>query len=987
MDERIGPDQWDAAIADTDGPQLVVAGPGAGKTEFLIRRLIRLIGDGVDPGGIHVLTFARRGATDLRNRFEVGLDRLDAPPALLQAAGAVDIATFHSLAARILETHGPTAHGWDDPPTLLTGPEQLALVRELLADDDPAAWPPGLRGLLGSQSFAEEVADFILRATEHLLDPDDLREAAVGRSDWAALPGFIERYRRTLRERHRIDYGTLMLSAVETLRHPDVVAQQRVTHVLVDEYQDTTRAQTEFLAALIAPGTNLTVAADPYQSIYSFRGAELANVDDFPTRFPRADGSPATRRVLTTSFRVPEAILRSAERLTSGELPGGAGRVESAGPGGRVDVHAFGQRAHEADWIAGEIHRINLVERIPFSRMAVLVRSTRRFLPTLSRSFDRRGIPHERPDVRLVDHPALRVVADIVTVASKDPAHPEAERAIRRLLLSPVVGLAPGAERDALRRHLHHGTRWSSIVADLGFPGLAGLLDDDAWATKVPAAEGFWRVWRGLASLQRLALADPEWRAALASASQMLDRLGERDEAATLAEWLTDTGAGDFEAVPLLPHSQPDTDTVTITTLHQSKGLDFDVVFIADAVDGVLPDLRRNASLLNTHLLPVTRRTQVEASRFRIQEEMRLAYTAMTRASARVVWTTTSASIDENEDRPSRFLDALVDVATIGTPRPSGSPITPLEAEAELRRILTDPDASAASRFAALATLTDASLPHLRPATDYPGVAERGPDRGIIAPDHHFSPSQGNAYETCPRQYVLERHLLVGGEPTINMTFGSLIHEVAEIADRAAMERGDAHATVDEALAVLDDRFDPADYGPHADDWYQRGVLALERLYGLAPNAGWRTVSVERELRFELDGTLWKGRADRIDTDGTGVRVIDYKTTKNGLPSHEKAAVDLQLGLYALAAGSDPDVSVHGPVKAAELWYPLYPTKSFSIRRLVLENLPLITERMAAISAGVLAETFPATPSNACERCPVRTLCDQWSEGREAFVA
>ena len=256
---RLGPDEWDHAIAATDGPQLVVAGPGAGKTEFLVRRIAHLVAAGVDPRTIVVLTFSRRGAAELTARIREAIDADEPAPRA---------STFHSLAARIVEAFGD-AIGWTEPPALLTGPEQVDLVARLLADEPVAAWPVGFQPLLTSRSFAEEVTDFLLRAREYKLGHDGIIAASEGRADWAAFPRFDAVYEDALADQHRLDYASLILAATRIATAENVADELSgdITHVLVDEYQDTTAAQADFLAALIAGSGNLTVAADPYQSI------------------------------------------------------------------------------------------------------------------------------------------------------------------------------------------------------------------------------------------------------------------------------------------------------------------------------------------------------------------------------------------------------------------------------------------------------------------------------------------------------------------------------------------------------------------------------------------------------------------------------------------------------------------------------------------------------------------------------------------------
>jgi superfamily I DNA/RNA helicase len=319
---RVGPAEWTKAVADVEGPQLIVAGPGTGKTEFLVQRALHLIQTGLAaPGEVLLLTFSRRAAAELRRRIAEGLAR---------SHPGVAASTFHSFSLRLLETHPPAALGWSDIPSLLTGPEQVALVGELLSTEKTEDWPPSLGGLLNTRTFAEEVTDFLLRSREFLLDESALAARCAANQDWAALPAFDKRYRAELADRGRIDYGTLLEAAVETLQHPDIRAAvaEQYRFVLVDEYQDTTAAQARLLQLLTADHRRLTAAADPYQSVYSFRGAELLNVARFTTDFRDGEGRPARRLVLTDSFRVPAAILEAAERITAGgDLPGAAGPV------------------------------------------------------------------------------------------------------------------------------------------------------------------------------------------------------------------------------------------------------------------------------------------------------------------------------------------------------------------------------------------------------------------------------------------------------------------------------------------------------------------------------------------------------------------------------------------------------------------------------------------------------------------------------------
>ena len=978
---HIHPGDWDQAVADVDGPQLVVAGPGTGKTEFLVRRAAHLIDSlDVSPVRLLLLTFSRRGAADLRRRVD---DRIR------RSTTGIPASTFHSFAFRLLELHAPTALGWESMPSILTGPEQVAAVAELLATEQTSRWPAPFRPMLATRTFAEEVADFIMRSQERLVSPDQIAARSTERADWRALPDFIRRYQAHLRDCGRIDYGTLQAQAVRLLSDLTIRAEiaEQYHYVLVDEYQDTTIAQAALLDGLTAVRRNLTVAADPDQSVYSFRGAEIANVSEFPGTFRDLAGRPARRIVLATSFRVPREILAAASAVRSAPAPGAASTIGPAPHAGRVEVRVFDQLSHEAEWIADEVQRIHLEEGLPLDDIAVLVRTKRRILPELSRALDRRHIPHDKPDTRLVDHPAVRLIFDIVALATGDPL--EMDPAASRLLLGPLFEISISRQRDLLRARLRSERFWPDIFrADVpGGAPLALLLTNREWATRLPAAQGFWHAWTTLPQFVSLAR-DPAYRdarAAWTSLSQALVRLWERDPGTTLAAYAAIADADDFEATPMLSYRAAPERRLTLTTLHQSKGLEFDVVFIADAVEGTFPDLRRRRSMLQTEHL--SDRPVDDARAAQLSEEMRLAFTAMTRSRRRVTWTATDAGIDEGEARPSRFLDIIAPIAHVdpsdGRQRP---PVTIVEAESRLRATLADAAAPAASRLAAAATLAGGH-PGLGDPRTFANMRRPGPSTGVIDRPIRLSPTQAESYERCPRQYVLERRLRIGHDPNVYMAFGSLIHDVLEAAEQQVLTGG-APSTLDDALEHLQAKFDDYDFGPGAWRlaWYRRAQRCLETLYANWPRPDDRAVLLEHELFLDLAGMEWRGIADRIETSGDGrLRVVDYKTTTRPPPIAE-ANVSLQLGFYLLAARSDPEVLEYGVPAEAEYWYPMKSAAPGKPVPLDLERIDEVEARLIGISQALESEDWTPRPNSRCPQCAVRILCPEWPEGRDAFV-
>ena len=976
MDQvRLRPDEWPAALAETGGRQIVVAGPGTGKTEFLVRRVAHILETGIaDPSEVVVLSFSRRATARLRDRIEHTVGATGVP---------VDVTTFHSLAIRLTEAVT------GNRPIPLTTPEQVGLVRQILLEEVPDDWPLTYRPVLDSSAFSAEVADFLLRCSERLLTPDDLAERAEERADWRGLPGLYSRYRDRLEAIGRTDYGVLLASAVELLAEDRGASlADGFRFVLVDEFQDTTPAQAEMAELLTASHGNLTVAGDPYQSIFSFRGAEVRNVANFSE-------TPGTRRlVLAESFRVPAEIMDAAVRIVAGgDLPGSAGRVEPAARPGRTDVFVFDQETAEAEWIAREVEHIVRVEAVPPSQIAVLVRSKRTLLPELSRALERRSLPHDPPDSRLVDHPAVRLIQDVVVAATRGGPIEEtsaveaddADRAMRRILLGPLTGLAVGREREILRHRRRTGLGWDEVVSEQlpEHSGLLHLLSDPGWARDAGAAEGFWEIWARLEGISDL-VADPtrqEWRRAWTAFGQMLGRQTERDPDVSLARFFELVDEDDFEATPLIPH-RGDEERVVLTTLHQAKGLEFEVVFIANAVEGVFPDLRRSRRMLRPELLSPERTVDPEAQHlFQIQEEMRLAYTAMTRARRRVVWTATEAGVDQGEGRPSRFLRAVAGSERIGPPDESErDPITILEAETTLRRDLLDAGAGTPHRLAAVRVLGSPPRAWWDPAS-FAGAIDPGPDRPVLGDSIRLSPSQADSYRRCPRRYVLERRLRLGDSSSPHARFGQLVHDVLERAEAEVIGTGARHADLQRVLEILDEIWEGADFGNPALDmaWKGRAVELLTRLYERWPGKG-EPVEVELDVESEIGGVRWIGRVDRLERTGEGYRVIDYKSGKSAATTAE-AADSIQLAFYAMAVQRD-----RGEVVAAEMWYPSIDSVSVTTRELALHRLVDVAEIMNEITHSIREEMWEPKVSADCKRCGFRRSCPAWAEGRGAFV-
>ncbi|MEV0318719.1 ATP-dependent DNA helicase [Streptomyces sp. NPDC050659] len=419
---RVDPPRLDApqrAVVDhSGGPLLVLAGPGTGKTTTLVEAVAARIAKGTEPERVLVLTFSRKAAVELRDRMALRIGAAKAPQAT----------TFHSFCYALIRAH-QDADLFVEPLRLLSGPEQDVAVRELLAGQidlesegiDHVRWPDELRACLTTRGFADEVRAVLARSRELGLGPDALGAFArrAGRPDWGAAAAFLAEYLDVLDMQGVLDYAELVHRAVLLARRPEVARALAAQYdaVFVDEYQDTDPAQVRLLDALAGGGRSLVAFGDPDQSIYTFRGADVNGILEFPTEFPRADGTPAPVEVLTTSRRSGAGLLAATRLLTRRmpltRLPAEKVRAHrelaAVRDGGRVEAYTYPTSGAELDNIADILRRAHLEDGVPWGEMAVLVRAGAHTIPTVRRSLTAAGVPLDidGDDIALRHEPAV----------------------------------------------------------------------------------------------------------------------------------------------------------------------------------------------------------------------------------------------------------------------------------------------------------------------------------------------------------------------------------------------------------------------------------------------------------------------------------------------------------------------------------------------------------------------------------------------------
>ncbi|WP_193386442.1 ATP-dependent helicase [Streptomyces xiaopingdaonensis] len=456
--------QQRAVVDHREGPRLVLAGPGTGKTTTLVESVVERIRAGADPERLLVLTFSRRAAVELRDATAARLAAEQQPGPALRPPLTT---TFHSYCYALVRAHQDAAL-FAEPLRLLSGPEQDLHIRELLAGQQELGairWPDELRACLTTRGFADEVRAVLARSRELGLGPRELAAFAerADRPDWQAAAAFLAEYLDVLDAQGVLDYAELVHRAVLLSERPEVAAELRGAYdaVFVDEYQDTDPSQVRLLRALTctgsgrtAPGSSLVAFGDPDQSIYAFRGADVNGILDFPSAFLRADGRPAPVSVLRTGRRFGTRLLAAtrevARRMPLGRLPADSVRAHRAltaaerrEKADHLRVLTFPTPGAELDNIADLLRRAHLEDGVPWREMAVLVRAGGRSLPSMRRALVSAGVPVdvEGDDVPLRHEPAVApLLAALRWAAEGTPEDAGTEPALS-LLSSPLGGL------------------------------------------------------------------------------------------------------------------------------------------------------------------------------------------------------------------------------------------------------------------------------------------------------------------------------------------------------------------------------------------------------------------------------------------------------------------------------------------------------------------------------------------------------------------
>jgi len=949
------------AVTHREGPLLIIAGAGTGKTTVITRRIAWLLSEGqAKTEQILALTFTDKAAQEMQGRVDI-----------LVPYGYTDIwiLTFHAFGDRLLRENALVA-GLNPDFKVLTRPEAAVFFREHLFEfdlsyyrplSDPTRFIEALISVfsrakdedISPQEYLTYAQELMLKAKENPTD-EALNEQAAQQMEIAHA---YARYQELLSQGGVVDFGNQFYLALKLLReHPLILKsyQQQFKYILVDEFQDTNFAQFQIVKLLVGGSKNITVVADDDQCIYRWRGAAYSNVLNFMDSFPQAK-----KVSLIHNYRSAQALLDSAYRLIQYNNPerfeikaGINKKLVGLAAGGHLPQHQyFDTNSSEADWVAKTIKEKVKTKKFAYKDFAILVRSNSDAQAYLQ-ALNMQNIPwqfsgsqglYSREEVKLCIN-FLRVVANhsdslslyylssgeiyVLDLADLGLCMHYAKRRNKSLYLvfKDLDNIAELSEVSDTSR-----TKINKILTDL-----QGFLKISRAQTTGQLMYSFLTETGYLKKLTQAINLENETKiqnlAKFFNIVRDFELVAKEDRVINFVNYLDLLiEAGDD---PETAEADLDTDAVNVLTIHKAKGLEFRIVFLVNLVNGRFPVSHRRQPI---ELPDVLIKEILPQGDFHIQEERRLFYVGMTRAKEELYLT---SAIDYGGARMRRISQFVIESLGEEVKEKEKQKVSAIEA---------------IKRFA----------PKKEMAKSHPAEI---PQEELL----NLSFYQMDDYLTCPLKYKYVHILRVPIMEHHTVIYGRAMHNA--VTKYFQFKMGGKKMELADLLKAFQEGFDPQGFldEKHQQERFRIGQESLIRFFNTEEKRNSKPKFIEEPFTFVVDNNRIRGRFDRIDMEEDEAVIMDFKTSElnKQKDADKRTKESLQLTLYALAYKN-----IFGQLpKRVELYF--LESGLIGSDRKEEEDLGKVKEKIAEVSQGLRKRNFPATPTYmACTYCAYNQIC------------
>lgn len=930
--------EQNSAVEHIEGPLLIIAGAGTGKTRVVSERILNLLKKEIaKPGEILALTFSEKAAREMEERVDLGMPL---------GYEEISMSTFHAFAQNVLRESGLNI-GIDPGFEILSGAEQWFFFKKNIFEFELDYYRP----LGNPNKFIYEILDHFGKLKDELISPEAYLEYAEkneeeDREQILELAKAYKKYQELLIRHNYLDFGDLISYAIMLFeKRPNVLKeyQNRYKFIHVDEFQDTNYAQFQLVLKLAERDKNIVVVGDDDQSIYKWRGASLSNILQFQKHFP---GHKSV--VLSENYRSTQTILDSAYTLIQNNNPD---RLEvktginkklngHAGEGEKVEIHQFPLFNDEVSFVGETIRELKKQEGLNYKDFAVLVRANNHAHPFID-EFKYLGIPYQVKSPKGLF--SLDEIKDLIAIL-KFLANNHDDIALLRVLKMEVFGIQMAnilkllnlKEKDSLFNNLNKSA--PSLFDKNGWDPttvqkfLAELIE---FSKKKSVGEVMNEFIQKSKYLENLV--EREKFEEMQNVNEFAKQVSKFEKENFLKEQSGNSVVDFVNYLGLLEDSNSnfpteeflDRDSVQILSTHGSKGLEFKYVFVVNAVKERFPsrgkrDLFGIPEALTKEIYP--------EGDVHIQEERRLFYVAMTRAREKL-FITYSAKYEGNKVwKPSPFVKEVL----------AGKKAVLVEHEM---------NEDAIEKLKKENVVVNKSIFDLPPFS-----------KGKI------SYSKLNTFRTCPLKYSYNYMLKIPAPSGHADNFGSSVHNTLKEFYQH-MKQG-----IECDLKLLDDIYQknwlPFGYESkdHENAQKAKGWEILTGYYETNREPWTIPAFIERNFNLKI-GEYWlSGRIDRIDKlpDGT-YEVVDYKTGR--IKSDTNPFKDLQLSIYALACR---DIF---KIKASKLTlYFLEENERLSAGR-TDDQLKKVKEEILNTIKEMEKSDFAPIPGFHCGYCPYKIIC------------